>query len=196
VVTARDAAGVQLARDAHFEAASVYAFLDLARELARHGAPAHLRTAAMRAAIDEIRHARMMAAHAHARGARVAPVRLKKPKQRTLEAIAIENAVEGVVGETWAALIATYQAAHAPAELRATYAAIAVDEARHAELAREVAAWANEKLFPAARARVAMRQRRAVARIARHRLGAAELGMPTAEAQQSLYRGARAALWS
>ena len=195
----RDLPGAYLARGAHFEAASAYAFVGMARELARHGAPAALCEAAKRAAVDEVRHARAMTGLAHARGARVAPVRVKKLAPRSLEALAIENVIEGVVGETWAALIATWQAHHAE-DGREIYAQIAEDEVRHAELARAIAAWAEGKLFPAARARVAMRQRRAVAKLAKLAKGAPaelrELGMPDAAQMQTLFAGARAALWS
>ncbi len=196
-------AGAHLARAAHFEAASVYAFVGMARELARHGAPAALIEAARVAAIDEVRHAGIVGELARARGAEPAQVDVAPPRRRSLEALAIENITEGVVGETWAALIAYWQAQNAsdPA-LRATYAQIADDELRHAELAREVAAWAAAKLRPAARARVRLAQRRSVARLARGvKRGAPaalirDLGMPAPAQMQTLFAGARRALWT
>jgi hypothetical protein len=196
-------AGAHLARAAHFEAASVYAFVGMARELARHGAPAALIEAAQRAALDEVRHAKIVGELARARGAEPAQVEVAAPRRRSLEALATENVTEGVVGETWAALLAYWQAQHATdAGLRATYAQIADDELRHAELAREVAAWAQSKLGPSARTRVRTAQRRAVARIARGvKRGPSpaltrELGMPAQAQMQTLFAGARAALWT
>jgi hypothetical protein len=125
------------------------------------------------------------------------------PKRRSLESIAIENAAEGVVGETWAALIAYWQARHAPtAELRAAYAEIADDELRHAELSRKVAAWAETQLAPAARRRVRLAQQKAVTRLARGvRRGAPaaltdELGIPAPAQMQRLFADARARLWA
>ncbi|MBA3461904.1 MAG: hypothetical protein H0T46_18225 [Deltaproteobacteria bacterium] len=196
-------AGAHLARAAHFEAGSVHAFVGMARELARHGAPAALQHAARIAAIDEVRHARVVGELARARGAEPAPAVVSAPRRRSLEALAIENVTEGVVGETWAALIAYWQAQHAadPA-LRAAYAAIAEDELRHAELAREVATWAEAKLSPAAKQRVRLAQRRAVARLARGvRRGAPaaltrDLGIPDPGQMQTLFDGARAELWA
>ena len=196
-------AGAHLARAAHFEAASVHAFVCMARELARHGAPASLQHAARIAALDEVRHARVVGDLARARGAEPAAAVVSPPRRRSLEALAIENVTEGVVGETWAALIAYWQAQHAtdPA-LRAAYAAIAEDELRHAELAREVADWVQAKLSPAARKRVRLAQRRAVARLARGvRRGAPaaltrDLGIPAPAQMQTLFAGARADLWA
>ncbi|MBL9017155.1 MAG: hypothetical protein JNL83_23410 [Myxococcales bacterium] len=199
----RTLAGAQLARAAHFEAASVYAFVALARELARHGAPEHLIDAARRAALDEVTHAKLVGTLARARGAEPAPAVVAPPRRRSLEAIAIENAAEGLVGETWAALIAYWQSQHAPtAELRAAYAQIADDELRHAELAREVAAWAETRLPPAARRRVRLAQQKAVSRLARGvRRGAPapltdELGIPAPAHMQQLFADARAQLWT
>ena len=199
----RTLAGAQLARAAHFEAASVYAFVGLARELSRHGAPTHLITAAQRAALDEVRHAHLVGELARARGAEPAPAVVAPPKRRSLESLATENAAEGVVGETWAALIAYWQAHHAPtAELRGAYAQIADDELRHAELAREVAAWAETQLSPAARRRVRLARHKAVTRLARGvRRGAPaaltdELGIPAPPQMQQLFADARAQLWA
>lgn len=196
-------AGMHLARSAWYEAASVHAFVSLARELARHGAPTALRDAAKRAALDEVHHARLMGDLARARGATPPPVEIENPGQRSLESIAIENVTEGIVGETWAALIAFWQAAHATEPtVRATYARIAEDELRHAELSIEVDAWARTKLPPAARQRVEAARTRAIAKLANRvkaKLPAAlveELGMPDAAAMQRLFTDARERVWA
>lgn len=201
----RTLAGAQLARAAHFEAASVYAFVGLARELSRHGAPDRLIDAARRAALDEVRHAKLVGELARAHGAEpaAAVVAPRFATRRSLESIAIENAMEGEVGETWAALVAYWQAQHAPtAELRAAYAQIADDELRHAELAREVAAWAETQLSGPARKRVRRARQTAVTRLARGvRRGAPralteELGIPAPAQMQQLFADARSQLWT
>ncbi len=195
--------GTHLARSAWYEAASVHAFIGLARQLARHGAPTTLRDAAKRAAVDEIHHAQLMGNLARARGATPPAVEIKKQGRRSLESIAIENVTEGVVGETWAALIAFWQSAHAAdPTVRATYATIAEDELRHAELSFEVDAWACAKLRPAARKRVEAARTRALAKLAkgvRTKIPSAlvdELGMPDATAMQKLFADARAHVWA
>jgi hypothetical protein len=152
-----DDLGAYLARLAHEEARSIEAFEELRAQLRRLGAPAELTTAAARAARDEVRHARMMTALAKAGGA-VPPrlPRLASPRgARGLEAIARENAAEGCIRETFAALLAHWQARHAErADLRRTFARIAIDETRHAALAWAIARWAETRLDARARARV------------------------------------------
>ena len=196
-------AGTHLARSAWYEAASVHAFVVLARELARHGAPVAMRDAARHAANDEVHHAQLMGNLARARGATPPPVEIKAQGRRSLESIAIENATEGIVGETWAALIAFWQAAHATdPTMRATYARIAEDELRHAELSIEVDAWARTKLRPAAQKRVDAARKRTLAKLAKGVKSeipsalVAELGMPDAAAMQRLFADARTRVWA
>ncbi len=160
VEPARGAAvGAWLADASHLEAASVDAFALLADDLRAHGAPASLVARAQRAEADEVRHARITAKLARRFGALegewAAPVRRHASEARTLEAIAHENAVEGCVKETFAAVLAMWQAEHARDEaVRAAMSVIAEDEARHAALAWSVLAWARAKLGPSARDRV------------------------------------------
>lgn len=132
-----------LARTAWEEAASVGAFRRLARELARHGAPAGLVAQAHAAARDEIRHARAMRRLA---GVRVPPVRFGRPPQRRLFDLAVENAVEGCVRETFAALLVHHQARHAVAPLRPIFARIAADETRHGQWSWDLDAWLRTRL--------------------------------------------------
>lgn len=199
-----DATGAHLARAAFFEAASIHAFVQLARELSHHRAPRKLVHAVRRAAADEIRHARTMAALAHARGATPPRLAVAPQRVRSIEAIALENAREGVVGETWSALTALWQSQHAPSEaLRKTFAQIAADEVRHAELARALATWTDSRLRPTARKRVAAERARAVAKLAQNvRHGATipelvqTLGIPDRAVKQQLFKSARETLWS
>lgn len=127
------------ARATKHEAAAAVAFDRLASELEAHGAPAALVADAREAAGDERRHASIFAAYVD--GALDAPVAGPFPA-RPLVDVLLENAREGCANESYAAVIATYQATHAPtARLRAAISAIAGDERRHAELAHRIHAW-------------------------------------------------------
>jgi len=105
---------------------------------------------------DEIRHARMMARLAEKHGAIVPRVEIRAALGvRDLESIARENAVEGCVGETYGAAVATWAGANAEHEdVRAASRAIAADEMRHAAFGWAVHAWATEHLASGARDRV------------------------------------------
>ena len=138
---ARELVGRWLAEAAQLEAASVPAFEILARELAAHDAPPELIARALASADDERRHARIMSSLARAHGATPGPVRVVVRAPRDLEAIARENAVEGLVREAYGARVAIDPA-------------IATDEQRHADLAADVHAWIRPRLSYAARLRV------------------------------------------
>jgi hypothetical protein len=156
-----------LAQAAHLEAASVTAFGTLRRELRRHGAPPSLLRAAARAARDEVRHARTMATLARRHGVVPNKARVERTPRRTLAEIAIENAVEGCVRETYGALVATYQSrAAGDADLRAAMDQIAKDETRHAALAWKIHTWADRRLEADDRRRVAEARREAVEEMA------------------------------
>jgi hypothetical protein len=130
---------------AAFEGASVAAFAVLAEELQHFGAPHALIARARVAAADELRHFEATAALARGSGARdVAFPRPALPPPRSLAAMALENASEGCVGETFAAALALWQAqAASDPATRAALAAIAADELTHAQLAWDVDAWAR-----------------------------------------------------
>jgi hypothetical protein len=194
--------GEHLASVAHLEAASVHAFRILRRELADLGAPRLLAKAAARAMRDEARHARVITRLAKKNGAVTARARVRRTRGRTLEAFAIENAVEGCVRETYGALFAQWQAAHAgDPEVATAMARIARDETRHAALAWAIADWVEPRLDPEARARVAVRRAHAVIALERELRGDpdAELvrgaGVPTAAEHRALVRGLVALLW-
>lgn len=157
--------GAQLAAMAELEAASVPAFERLARELALHGAPAGLIRRARTAMRDEVRHARAMRDLAIAHGAVPRAIDVAALPCRALAAIARENAIEGCVREAYGALVATYQAETAPVALRATFAAIARDERRHAALAEDVDAWLRTRLAAAERTELAHTRRAALAEL-------------------------------
>lgn len=139
--------GAYLARCAHFEAASVIAFQQLATELRALGVPDVLLADVARAELDEARHASIVRTLAERFGGEVPAVALERKQARSLRAIAIDNVIEGVVGETFGAALALWQAHHATdPSIRCAMAEIAVDECRHAELSLRIDAWAKGRL--------------------------------------------------
>jgi hypothetical protein len=175
-----------LAGSAYLEAASVIAFEHLARDLAFHEAPFHLLEAALRAADDERRHTAMV--HALAGGPWPEP-NATEWKPRALVDIALENVVEGCVGETWGALVALAQARDARSpEVRAAFASIASDEIDHAALAHELDAWVRPLLSHGERAAVLAAKKEAWARFAIDidPAIARELGIPNGDASRRM----------
>jgi hypothetical protein len=159
--------GDYFASAARLEEASVDAFHHLRRELVAHGAPRRFVRAAERAARDEMRHARAMGGLARRYGCVPLAAEVEPRSIRGLEAIAIENAVEGCVREAFGALLATFQAHTAgdPA-IRAVMMRVARDETRHAALALQVNGWLKGRLVPTARARVERARRGAMTDLA------------------------------
>lgn len=154
-ITATDAVRAYFQEMSRLEAASVPAFRVLARELRAHGAPRSLIRAARRAARDEIRHARMGKLLAERFGGHYVRPNIRKHVLRSVEAIALDNAVEGCVRETFGALLATWQAkAATDPVVRRIMRSVAVDETRHAALNVRVARWADRQMDAAARQRI------------------------------------------
>jgi hypothetical protein len=193
--------GGWLAEAARMEAASVQAFRFLVSDLESHGAPGRLRRGAERSARDEIRHTDLMLREMKLHGGRYEPPNVDAHANRTLEAIAIENAVEGCVGESAAALIAAWQARHArDATMRRAMTTIAEDEARHADLAWEIHAWVLPRLDETAQERVHEAMRDASRRALRTPSFAARdpeglLGLPDEATAAILVARLDAALW-
>lgn len=135
-------------RAALMEHASVASFGRFALELLAAGAPSDLVEDAHRAALDEVKHARLCFALAGAyAGETVAPGLFALGNAvevaSDLADIAVRTWNEGCVGETLSACIAVEQLAKAedPA-VRAVLSALAEEESRHAELAFRTVAWA------------------------------------------------------
>jgi hypothetical protein len=191
------------AEAAYLEEASVAAFRVLRGELRALRAPATLVRRADRAARDEVRHTRVMTRLARLAGVEPARARVDRRPRRPLLPVAIENAVEGCVRETFGALVASYQAERArdPRIARAMRA-VARDETRHAELAWAVDRWSQGRLPAQARREVREAMSAAFveleADLARGRETPPELrlaaGLPSAAAAHALARGLRRAL--
>ncbi|MEL6342656.1 MAG: ferritin-like domain-containing protein [Myxococcota bacterium] len=185
--------GDYLARCAHLEAASVDAFVQLADQLTRWGAPRDLIARCRAAADDEARHARAVTDLARRHGGQVLAT-VREDAAEDLKTVAMHNAVEGCVFETWAALSAALKAENAEdAEIRAAYAAIAAEEAAHGQLAWDLHVWLMGQLSAADRRAVADAQRVALDRLpiiadAQARQTPAEMGMPQPGVVQQMAR--------
>ncbi|MEZ4299564.1 MAG: ferritin-like domain-containing protein [Polyangiaceae bacterium] len=155
--------GAAFAGLARLESASVLAFIELAVELHAHGAPEVLVQRAIRSAVDELRHARSAAKMARLRGATPERAVVAIAPIRTLDELLHDNAVEGLVLESWAARALAVEARTAtdPATRR-TLSSIARDEASHAALARAIDTWAAPRTSRSARSRARESQREAL----------------------------------
>jgi hypothetical protein len=134
-------------KDALEEHASIAAFARFTMLLLSVGAPPDLAVGSQRASLDEVRHARACFSLARRYGARdVGPSELVVADSLSAMSLAdvVElTVVEGCVGETLGALLATEQLRHATdPEVRRILQRIAQDEVRHAELAWKFLAWA------------------------------------------------------
>ena len=195
--------GDTLASAAHLEAASVFSFTRLLRELEAHGAPQELVEQTRRARADEVRHAKVVGGLARARGGKLVPIEPGSLHVRSLLEAAIENAVEGCVRETYGALVGAYQAeAAGDDEVRAAMLGIAEDEARHAALSHAVHQWAIKRLSTREREAVRRAQTRAIFDLARENAVAepdfalsAALGLPSPELSRRLLRELVQSLW-
>ncbi len=187
------ALGRFFAEAAHLEAASVPAFERLSLELAFHGAPKALREAMLSAALEELEHTRITADLARGFGAQpVAPAVQQQPL-RSLRELAIDNAAEGCVRETFGALVAQYQALHAEnPHIRQAMISIAEDETRHAEISWGLDRWVLSRLDAEGRAAVHEARRRAVEKLQQDleapvdSVLVREAGLPTPELAQRL----------
>ncbi|MCB9630472.1 MAG: ferritin-like domain-containing protein [Sandaracinaceae bacterium] len=207
VAPARSAEGSDLGRYfaqvAGLEAAAVDAFERMAAELSTLGAPTDLVQWARASADDERRHTRDMGALAE----RFAVTPAVHPPQafalRGLFEVALENAVEGCVRETYGAVVGHHQAAHAQDPVvRAAMAQLAEDETRHAALSWAVAEWALPQLSEAERAEIRAAQRAAIDALARSvslpesDLLLRDAGLPAPDVALAMVQGLAAQVWA
>jgi len=165
-------------------------------------APRRLLDSALGAARDEVRHTSMVSALARAFGGTPERPQIDPMPLRDLESVALENAVEGCVRESFGVVVALWQSRFAASHaVRRVYAQIAEDELRHARLAWQVAAWADRRLSRSARARVRVARKDAVETL-RAELESepgAELvevaGIPSATQARALVEHVQRSLW-
>jgi hypothetical protein len=173
-------------------------------DLRRHGAPAALVAHARQAQRDEARHFLIMHRLAVAAGA--PPLRFPRPAAvppRSLAQVALENATEGCVGETFSAAVNLWQASTArDTAVRAALAGIAADELDHAQLAWSVDSWAQGGLDAETRRQIAEARAQAGRALIRgsgepvEPTLVREAGLPEADAAARLARSAYATLWA
>ena len=171
--TGSDPTAEWFAQVARLEASAVTAFEVLARELASHGAPQELVHEALVAANDEVRHAAQIGSIARRLGADPAAPEIESRPLRGLYALALDNAVEGCVRETFGALVGTHQALAArDPEVATVMREIATDETRHAALSWKIAEWVEPLLTESERERINQARAEAVITLR------AEMGVP------------------
>jgi hypothetical protein len=202
-VACTDVLGRHFASAAHLEAASIKAFLRLREELALHGADVALQDAALRSALEEVMHTDVSTRLARRFGASPRRPEVEERPLRSLFEVALENAVEGCVRETFGALVGHHQALHAQdAEVREAMTRIADDETRHAELSWAIDRWARERLSPAECTALREAQREAVATLREEvalpldAVLVTEAGMPAPEIAASLVATLEQELWA
>ncbi|MEZ4406177.1 MAG: hypothetical protein R3A52_06860 [Polyangiales bacterium] len=116
--------------------------------------------------------------------------------------MALENAVEGCVRETWGALVAEHQSAQARyRDVRDAMRSIARDEARHAALAWRVHAWALTQMDEDSRARCERAMRDAVQALRAEprraeRPSSRAIGWPEGHVARAMLDALDAQLWS
>ncbi len=200
---ADDVVGTWLADVAHGESVSWMALRAVERELRAHDAPEELCQQSRATALAALRNAAMLESMALRWGVRPRQPKVISIAVRSLEALAAENAGQGCVRETWAALEARYQAMAArDPVIRRAMAQVAADGVRHAEFSWAVDAWACRRLDAEGRGRVAQARAQTVAdvlgalSIERDRTLCIEAGLPTAATARGLAHALGEALWS
>ena len=148
------------------EHASVEAFHQIGQFLAEHNAPRALIRRVYEAAQDEERHTRDMRRLVARYGTVPALREVTSVPFGELFDLALSNAVEGCVRETFAALLAWEQAEHAQDPVvAAVLSSIADDETAHAALSWDLAAWLETKLTTAQRAHLTVARADCFARL-------------------------------
>ena len=159
------------AQSCYLEACSVIAFEQLVTQLQAWNAPQYFIERAKQALKDEVRHAAQMSMLAKRFDEEVPEIELEQEFAEDLFSVALHNATEGCVFETWAVLEAVLKSKYAQTkELRNIYAQIAKDEMEHAQFSWDLHFWLLERLSPAEKKQVQQAQREAIAKLERDAL--------------------------
>ena len=138
-----------LANMTAMETAAITAFEYLVRELKAYGAPALLIAQAQQAVIEEQRHSEMAGLLAAAHQADVSVIKVDDFSLRSLYEIALENAIEGCINETFAAACGLWQSEHAQMPVfKKVIAHITDEEMGHAALSWDIHEWLMPQLTP------------------------------------------------
>lgn len=155
--------GQYLADMTAMETAAITAFYYLSRELEAYKAPAELIARARQAVLEETRHSEMAALLAASFDAQMPEVCVDDFCLRSLYDIALENAVEGCVNETFAAACGLWQSENAKLDVfREVIAHITEEEMGHAELSWEIHQWIMPQLSQAEQEQIRIAQVEAI----------------------------------
>ena len=142
----QEVSGGYFARAANLEAASVIAFIELAAQLQKWKAPHAFIVRCLQAAEDERRHTKIMMTIAQQYTQSIPALQIER-QPSDLFSMALHNATEGCIHETWSALEAHLisHSAKTP-ELRSAFAVISREESAHAQLSWDLHHWFCEQL--------------------------------------------------
>jgi len=145
------------------ETAAITAFHYLSLELEAYDAPQALIARAREAVIEEARHAEMAAQLAAAYDLDMKEVTVDAFTLRPLYQIALENAVEGCINETFAAACGLWQSELAQHDVfRMAIGDITEDELGHAALSWDIHQWVMPQLSQVEQERIRVAQAEAV----------------------------------
>ena len=155
--------GQYLADMTAMETAAITAFYNLSLELEAYDAPAELIARAQQAVLEETRHSEMAALLAASFDAEMPEVTVDDFCLRSLYEIALENAVEGCVNETFAAACGLWQSEYAQLDVfRKVIGHITEEEMGHAALSWEIHQWIMPQLSELQQEQIRVAQAEAV----------------------------------
>lgn len=188
---------------AAMETAAVTAFRYLTRELEAYQAPDELIQMARLAVDEEIDHAEMAGLLSQAYRTPVPEIKVDDFQLRSLFEIALENAVEGCVNETFAAACGIWQHEHAEHEaFRAVMGRVAEEESGHADLSWKIHHWVMPQLSKVEQQHIYQAQQEAVAglensfKVENDQVLRLAVGLPDVADAARLIRELRGQLWN
>jgi hypothetical protein len=186
----------------YLESAAVVAFRELASHVERLGGPPSLVRRLRGAAAEEVRHAAAIGRMVTRWGGTIRRVQTARGGPCSLLGLAMENAREGCVRETWGAACAIAQSILASdRDFRTEMIAIARDELDHAALSWDLACWLESQLSDGERATVSAERRAAIKELEAEleheapRSWRAALGLPTPAQVQRIFDGLAEHVW-
>ena len=161
----------------------------LKKELEDLHAPLEFYQRCQRAAEQEVMHARLMAKQCFKENSSPPPLKFGQLPKRSIFELAMDNAIEGCVFETYAALRAHYQANHAQdLNIKKIMKLIAKDETEHAQLAWDIHQWLMKQLTKQQQLEIHRAQQKAFEKLAQEvaKDAQTELGHQLGNPQETL----------
>lgn len=194
--------GQYLADMTAMETAAITAFDYLTRELEAYDAPEALIARARQAVLEEARHAEMAGLLSASYEAEMTEVTVDDFSLRSLYDIALENAVEGCVNETFAAACGLWQSEYAQLEVfREVIAHITDEEMGHAELSWAIHQWVMPQLSQVEQEQIRVAQAEAVESLVKdfkqesNPVLQQAFGLPTKEDAARLFAQLKDSVW-